>query len=831
MKLVVIGGVAAGASLAARARRLDEQAEIVVLERGHHVSFANCGLPYHIGEVIADRDRLILQTPQSLRELLNLDIRIGAEVTAINRTEKFVTVRDTATGHEYTESYDTLGLCPGSAPLVPPLSGIDHPSVHVLRRLGDMDRIKAQLDAAINKAPSPKDVRAVVIGAGYIGLEMAENLHHRGATVDIVELSDQILPPVDREISVPVERHLRSRGIQVHLSTAAAAITPGAQDRVTVELANGEFLDADLVLLAAGVRPSAELAVAAGLDLGPRGGVAVDAHMRTSDPSIWAAGDVVETAHPVLPGTYLMPLAGPANRQARVAAENIMGRETKYQSTQGTSIVKVFDMVAGGTGATERQLIAASIPYRAAHIHATGHAGYYPGTAMMQLKVLFDPERGTILGAQASGFDGVDKRLDVLAAALRAGLTVYDLEELELAYAPPFGSAKDPVNMVGFVGANVLRGDLTLCYPEDLKALPENARILDVRTAAEYAIWHLPGAESTPLSEFRDQLDGWDRDTPIRLYCAVGFRAYLAYRILAQHGFTDIASLSGGSTTYRAWHDAPASEFELPAPVIGYTDAAAARSFTPQANIEIDCTGLACPGPILKLTESMKALTPGDEITVTVSDPGFRLDGPAWASSNGHDLLEMTPQGAGYLARFRKSGAALHSNDPRETGLVNRPNTPGKTSFVVFSGELDKVLAAFIIANGALAMGTEVSMFFTFWGLNALRREDPPKREKSAMERAFAAMLPSGPQSLPLSNMNMLGAGRSMIKKVMKQHDVSTLPELIATAQAGGARLIGCTMTMDLLGISQSDLIDGVELGGVATFLSEAQGSGTTLFI
>ena len=516
MKLVVVGGVAAGASTAARARRLDESAEIIVFERGHHVSFANCGLPYHVGEVIADRDRLLLQTPQSLRDSLNIDVRIGTEVTAIDPATRTVSVREVDTGAEYTETYDALALCPGAAPVRPPLAGIDHPAIEVLRRIGDMDRIKARLDTALaaHKAARRDPVRAVVIGAGYIGLEMAENLHHRGVAVDVVERADQILPPVDREISVPVEQHLRSRGIHVHLSTTAAAFAPLPEDRVGVELNNGTTLPADLVILAAGVRPDTALATAAGLTLGEHGGIAVDTHMRTSDPFIWAAGDAVETPHPVLPGSYLNPLAGPANRQARVAAENICGRTTEYVSTQGTSIVKVFEMVAGGTGATERQLRAAGIDYRAVHVHPSGHAGYYPGTAMMHLKVLFDPADGRILGAQACGFDGIDKRLDLLAMAVRQNMTVHDLEHQELAYAPPFGSAKDPINMAGFVATNVLRGDLRLWYAEDFPAAADGALLIDVRTPDEYGLWHIPGAMNVPLPTLRAAVAAgeWDRD-------------------------------------------------------------------------------------------------------------------------------------------------------------------------------------------------------------------------------------------------------------------------------------------------------------------------------
>ena len=818
--------------MAARARRLDEFAEIVVFEKSHHVSFANCGLPYHIGEVITDRSRLLLQTPESLRESLDIDVRIATEVLAIDRATRTVTVRDLDGGREYIESYDKLALCMGASAVRPPLPGIDLPGIHVLRRIGDMDQIKALVDKGLAevKKGRRKEFRTVVVGAGYIGVEMAENLRHRGARVDLVEMADQILPPLDKEMSIPVERHLKSRGVRVHVSTAVAAFASRPDGGLSVELNNNVVLPADLVVLSVGVRPRTKLASDAGIELGPRGGIKVDTHMRTNDPDIFAAGDGVETLHTVLPGTHLVPLAGPANREARVAAENICGRDTEYRSTQGTSVVKVFEMVAGGTGASERQLKAAGLPFRAVHVHPSGHAGYYPGTAMLHLKVLFDPTTGRLLGGQAAGFDGVDKRLDVLAGAVRAGLTVFDLEEFELAYAPPFGSAKDPINMVGFVASNVIRGDLRLWYAEDYPKNTEGARIIDVRTPEEYGIWHLPGAENVPLGTLRSVCESWDKAVPLRLYCAVGFRSYLANRVLVQRGFTDVSTLSGGSTTFRFWHDVAAEDLVAPTPVENYAEKESLP--TPQraatgVRIDLDCTGLACPGPILKLTEHMKSLNVGDEILVHVADPGFATDGPAWAKRNEHQLVSIEPEGPGFRATFRKGGAGAMTSTTT-AGVITGPP---KTSFVVFSGDLDKLIAAFIIANGALAMGEQVSMFFTFWGLNALRRKKPPKRERNALDKVFGAMMPAGPEELKLSQMHMMGAGTAMINRVMKSGGVPTLPDLMKTAIAAGARLIACTMTMDLLGIAESDLIKSVEFGGVATFLDEAADSRTTLFI
>jgi NADPH-dependent 2,4-dienoyl-CoA reductase/sulfur reductase-like enzyme/peroxiredoxin family protein/rhodanese-related sulfurtransferase/TusA-related sulfurtransferase len=830
MKLVVVGGVAAGMSCAARTRRLDESAEIVVFDRAHHVSFANCGLPYHIGEVIAERDRLLLQTPESLRESLALDVRTGHDVVSLDPQARTVTVRNLDTGEEFDESYDRLALCPGAAPFVPPLPGVDDPSIHVLRRIGDMDRIKAAVDGGDGHPPAR---HAVVIGAGYVGLEVAENFHHRGVQTVVVEMSDQIMPPLDRELTTQMESYIRAFGVELKLGTQAAAFSRTDDGRLRVELQSNELIETDLVVLAAGVRPSTGLAEQAGIELGPRGGIRVDQHMRTNIPDVYAAGDAVEVEHLVLPGSHLVPLAGPANRQGRVAADNICGRDTTFGQVQGTSIVKVFDMVAGGTGANQRQLTQAGIPFERVQVHPSGHAGYYPGTAKMHLKVLFEPVTGRLLGAGCVGFDGVDKRIDVLATAIRAGLTVFDLQELELAYAPPFGSAKDPINMAGFVGSNLLRGDVHLWYPSEYPAATDGARIIDVRGPSEFAVWHLPAAENVPLSTIREACEAWDRDVPLRVYCAVGFRSYLAYRALVQRGFTDVRMLSGGMNTFRSFHDVPLEEgVDTYQPVINYAEQVsgvntgsgggveAART---GVSVDLDCTGLACPGPIMKLQERIDELDPGDEVVVHVSDPGFRLDAPAWAATNGHEMLDLHPEGPGYAATFRKGGAAAAG------GAAARIRD--KKTLVVFSGEFDRLLAAFILANGAAAMGDEVSMFFTFWGLNALRRSDPPARERSAMDRAFAAVMPSGPDQMPLSTLNMLGGGPAMIKRIMKDHNVPSLPELIRSAQESGVRLVACTMTMELLGIAPEDLIDGVELGGVATMYGESNESNSQFLI
>jgi NADPH-dependent 2,4-dienoyl-CoA reductase/sulfur reductase-like enzyme/peroxiredoxin family protein/rhodanese-related sulfurtransferase/TusA-related sulfurtransferase len=816
MKLVIVGGVAAGASTAARARRLDEKAEIVMLERGQHVSFANCGLPYHIGGVIRDRDRLLLQTPESLKSALNLDVRVGHEVVAIDRGARSVSVRRVKDGSVYAEPYDKLVLCPGALPLVPPLPGVDHPRVCVLRNIEDMDRIKAAVDGGARGA--------VVIGAGYIGVEMAESLAHRGLDVDVVEMVDQIMPPLDREMTRELESHMAARGVRLHLGTAAAAFREQG-DRLAVELVNGTVLTTDLVILSAGVRPDSSLAKAAGLAVGQRGGIKVNEHLQTSDPDIYAAGDAVEVVHSVTRKPVQLPLAGPANRQGRAVADHIFGRAGGYRGTMGTAIVKIFDMTAGGTGASEKYLKAEGIPYRKIYLHPSGHAGYYPGTAPMHMKVMFAPETGKLLGAQVVGFDGVDKRLDVLATALYGGLTVQDLQHLELAYAPPYGSAKDPVNMAGFVGSNLLSGDLEVWHAEDYPLQTSRGVILDVRGGQEYEGWHIPGAVNLPLGKLRASLGQLDRGRPVFVYCKVGFRSYLAYRILRQNGF-EVRTLSGGSLTFVGHHGASLGDGQPQPPAEPYPDARAEARMR-HTSVDLDLRGLQCPGPIRKLAEAAQALKPGDELSAVASDPGYAKDGPAWCRRQGHEVLSVETRGAETTLRLRKGAACAAA---AAVAGATRPARDKKT-MVVFSGDLDKVLAAFVIANGALSMGSEVTMFFTFWGLNALRKDGPQAAGKGLLDRMFGWMMPAGARRLKLSNMNMLGMGTAMMKHVMRTKRVDSLPELMAQAMKGGVKMVACSMSMDVMGLKREELIDGLEIGGVASFLGEADEAGMTLFI
>ncbi|MDP1766660.1 MAG: FAD-dependent oxidoreductase [Methylotenera sp.] len=548
MKIVIVGGVAAGMSTAARARRLSEQAEIVVLERSQYVSFANCGLPYHIGGDIKDRDQLLLQTPKTLAENLNLDVRTEHEVVSINRDAQTISIREIATGVEYIETYEKLVLCPGASPIRPNLPGINHPRIFTLRNIEDMDAVKSIVDQVVQ--------HAVVVGGGYIGVEMAENLRHRGVAVTLVELANQIMPPLDQEMARDLQYHLEYHGVQLKLGTAAIGFTDD-DGKVKISLNDETTLSADLVLLAVGVRPDVGLARHAHLTLGSCGGIEVNANMQTSDANIYAAGDVVEVKDTITGNQELIALAGPANRQGRIVAEHILGRPSAYTTTQGTAIVKVFEMTGAVTGGSEKSLKQLNIPYCKIYIHPSGHASYYPGSTSMHIKLLFSPDDGRILGAQVVGYDGVDKRIDVFATALRAGMTVYDLEELELAYSPPYGSAKDPVNMAGFVAANLLNGDVNFWYAEDYSDSMEDGLVIDVRSQNEYQVWHIPNAINIPLGQLRAQLDSLPKDKRIFVYCHVGFRSYLAYRILVQSGFNHVKTLAGGSKTFCSFHRTP----------------------------------------------------------------------------------------------------------------------------------------------------------------------------------------------------------------------------------------------------------------------------------
>lgn len=832
MKILIIGGVAGGATAAARLRRNDESAQIVLIERGPYISFANCGLPYHISGIIAERDNLLVTSEALFEARYAVDVRSRTEAIAIDRAAKTVRLRHLETGVEVDESYDKLLLSPGGEAIRPKLPGIDSQRVFVLRNIPDLDRIMAHLQAT-------KPRRAVVIGGGYIGIEMAENLHERGLSTTLVEGAPHILAPFDDEMAAIVHAHMKDKNIELYLDDKITQFEDKA-DHTVVFLGSGKRLPADVVVLAVGVRPETTLARAAGLELGVTGGIKVNGFLQTSDPAIYAVGDAVEVTQTISGKQALIALAGPANRQGRIAADNMLaapGESPKpYKGTLGTAILKAFDLAAACTGLNETQLKANGIDYRSTITHSGSHASYYPGAKQLSLKLIYGLD-GRILGAQAVGADGADKRIDVIATAIHAGQTVQDLCDLELAYAPPFGSAKDPVNIAGYVASNVLNGSHEVIGWRELQSLNTAGalQLVDVRTPEEFEIGTLPNARNIELDHLRERLGELDKSRPVVLFCQIGVRGYLAYRILKQSGFTQVKNLTGGIKTY-AW----ATEKQANPDIFDYEDIKRRA----QAEIEaeqggactlvvpagdrhvLDAVGLQCPGPIMKTYRAVEAMQPGELLEVTASDPAFGRDIRAWAKKTNNDVLSVDAAKGLIKVLIRKGQQRAPA---AATALAPARD---KTTLVVFSDDLDKVMASLIIANGALAMGKPVSLFFTFWGLSVLRRDNPPPVEKSMMDRMFSAMLPSGVAHLDsLSKMNNAGLGVKLMRKVMRDKRVESPAALLASLVEGGAQLIACQMSMDVMGIHAEELIDGVEIGGVAAFLGEAQESGTTLFI
>jgi NADPH-dependent 2,4-dienoyl-CoA reductase/sulfur reductase-like enzyme/rhodanese-related sulfurtransferase len=565
-KIVIVGGVAGGASTAARLRRMDEKAEIVLFERGEYISYANCGLPYYIGEVIADRRRLFVQTPKSFASRFKIDVRVRSEVTRIDRERKQVEVTDLKRGGSYQESYDKLVLSPGAEPIRPPIPGIDLEGIFTVRNVPDTDRIKRYIEERGVR-------RALVVGAGFIGLEMAENLHRRGIFVTIVEMAEQVMTPLDFEMAAEVHQHLRSKNVEFYLNEAVSSFE-ARLGRLVARLSSGKELRVDLVVLGIGVRPDSSLARKAGLRIGGRGGIQVNEHLQTSDADVYALGDAIEFPHPVAGGPTSVYLAGPANKQGRIVADNIvLGNKRAYRGSIATAIAKVFDLTVAATGLSEKSLRAEEIPFISSITHSASHAGYYPDAQPASLKIVFSPEDGRLFGTQIVGYDGVDKRVDMIATVLKKGGTIYDLQEIEHAYAPPFSSAKDPVNIAGFVAENILTGLVRIVHwheltPQELKG----SLIIDVRQPEEAARGRIKGSRNIPLDSLRGRLEELPRDRKIIVYCAAGLRAYLACRVLSQHGFPEVYNLSGGYKTYEFVTQKQANEDVFQGDVIGKDD-------------------------------------------------------------------------------------------------------------------------------------------------------------------------------------------------------------------------------------------------------------------
>lgn len=808
MKYVVIGGVAGGATVAARLRRMDEEAEILLFERGKYVSYANCGLPYYIGDTIKQRDKLFVQTVKGFTDRFHIDIRTEQEVIAIHPNQKQLEVKNLKTHQTYTVNYDKLVLSPGAEPLRPRIEGVESQKIFTLRNVPDTDQIKQYVDTY-----HPQ--HAIVVGGGFIGLEMAENLHELGIHVAVVEMADQVMAPLDYSMAAIVHQHLISNQIELYLKDGVSRFEE-TEKKVRVHLQSGKQIDTDLILLSIGVRPETKLAKEAGLPLGSLGGIAVNEYMQTSNLDIYALGDAVEVRHRVTGKPALIPLAGPANKQGRIVADNIVfGNKKTYEGTLGTSVAKVFDLTVATAGANAKLLKREGIPYLSSYTHSVSHAGYYPGAVPLSLKILFTPDTGRLLGAQIVGFGGVDKRIEMLAQVIQREGTVYDLAAWEHAYAPPYSAAKDPVNMAGFVAENILTGKVKTLHWREIASLSPDTVCLDVRTRDEYELGSLPGFINIPVDELRDRLGELPKGKPIVVTCAVGLRGYLAYRILTQNGFTEVRNLSGG---YKTWNMAAAS---LPqntpsGPVSSPTVSLPA--------LQIDACGLMCPGPILQLKKNYEILKEGEQLRITATDPAFAKDVAAWCKMVGAELVSLDEKG-GILA------ATLRKKEKTEACPVYSPERQKNKTLIVFSDDLDKALASFVIANGAASTGKRVTMFFTFWGLNVIKKQHKPTVAKDMFGKIFGWMLPGYSGQLKLSKMNMGGAGSRMMRFLMRKKHIDSLERLMNEAVENGVEMIACTMSMDVMGIQREELMDQVTLGGVATYLERADEANVNLFI
>ena len=818
-KILIIGGVAGGATAAARLRRLSETDNIILFEKGEYISFANCGLPYHVGGVIKERDNLLLQTVEGMEKQYNLDIRNFSEVTNIDPIEKTVTVYHHQTKQTYVESFDELILSTGAKAIVPAIDGLDQANnVFSLRNIPDMDQIQAYIKA--NNVQT-----ATVIGGGFIGLEMMENLVELGIQVQLVEMAPQVMPNVDFEMAQQIHQQINLHGVNLILNDGLKEFQEAGRRLV---LTSGRVLRSDMTLLSIGVTPENTLAKQAGLTLGFRGGAKVDKNFQTSAKSIYAIGDMIEIPDFVTQDATHIPLAWPANRQGRLVADVLNGGKVDYPGTMGTSVAKVFELTIAAAGNSERLLKQKGIAYHAIHLHPNSHAGYYPGASQIHMKLLFGNDE-KILGVQAVGIEGVEKRVDVIATAMRFGAKASDLASIELSYAPPYSSAKDPVNMLGYTADNIINEKVqTVQWHEVDTLLEKGAFFLDIRESFEQAAGLLPNTSSIPLNELRQRIDELPKDQTIYVYCQVGQRGYNAARVLMSHGF-DVRNLDGGYKTYKqAKYELKnialvASTKEVPTSV--------ATAVSNLAIVEVDARGLQCPGPILKVKQEIDRMENGQQLSIQVSDFGFSADIAAWCKNTGNTLVSTDIQGSQVVALITKGQAVatdqqLPDLSKAQEGVLHE--TKDGATMVVFSGDMDKVLASMIIASGAAAMGKNVTIFFTFWGLSALKKRAIKKR---GMAKMFDMMLPKGAQSMPISSMNMGGMGAKMMKHIMKEKNVDSLETMIGKASDLGVKFVACTMSMDIMGIEKAELYDFVEYGGVATYLGDSEASNLNLFI
>lgn len=815
----IVGGVAGGATCAARIRRLDESAQITLYERGEFISFANCGLPYYLGGVIKERDRLFVTTADNFRSRYRVDVRTHNEVLSIDRNQKRIRIRETLTGKEYDDNYDALLLSPGADPLRPPIPGIETEGIFTLRNISDTDAIMKHLSTGGVD-------HAVVIGAGFIGLEMAENLHHRGIHVTVVEALDQVMTVLDYEMAAEIHHHMHGKKISLILKDAVKSFSKKGSS-ITVTLASGRELNAGIVILSIGVRPESKLARESGLECTEKGAIIVNEYLATSDPNIYAVGDATAVKNHITGKNVNCLLAGPANKEARIAADNMIKRNSRvFKGTIGTAIAKVFDLTVAATGLSEKQCRAEKIECRSVIVHASSHAGYYPESKPLTIKLNFAPD-GRILGGQAVGFDGVDTRINMIAAVIGMNGSVTDLTELEHAYAPPYSSAKDPVNTAAFAAENIVAGLVKSVGWNEIDTLGD-VFILDVRTRHEYSLGSIPESVSIPVDELRENITRIPKNKKIVITCAAGLRGYLASRILVQKGFDDVWNLSGGYKTYERAKSSMSMNLEMNEEYVGADDmvykkgVVSAAMQSPDA-MTLDACGLQCPGPIVKLKNAIDNMIEGKELIVIATDPGFARDVQSWCVLTGNTLISLKEEAGKVIALVRKSGV-----NKTENVVMNTSN--GQT-IIVFSDDLDKALASFVLATGGAAAGKKVTMFFTFWGLSVIRKRKVKGVKKDFLGRMFGMMLPSHSGQLALSKINMGGIGSRLMRFRMKQKRVDSLEVMMESAVHNGVEIIACQMSMDIMGVKKEELRDFAKIGGVATYLEAASSAGINLFV
>lgn len=808
MKVIVIGGVAGGATCATRLRRLKSDWEIIIYERDYYISYANCGIPYYIGGLVP-RENLFVTNPQEMKKKYNIDVFVRHEVIKIDPKNKKVFVKNLESGEEFEDSYDYLLLSPGASPIRPKIPGIESSKIYTLRTITDADKIVKEIESGKNEA--------TVVGGGFIGIEVTENLVRRGVKVNLVEALPQVLSFIDKDLISYVHDELSNKGVKLYLGSPVKEFKEN--EKIETILENGEKVASDFVVFSIGVKPEVNLAKEAGLAIGETGGILVNEKMQTSDPYIYAIGDAVEILNFVSNTKTRVPLAGPTHKQARVAANNIAGIDSKYLGSMATAIVKIFNITAASTGLNSQTLEKLGIDYKFECLSTFNHAGYYPDAYPIYFKVFYENKTGKVLGGQAVGYDGVDTIINSLAPALRFSAKITEFKDIDFAYSPQYGHAKNPLNIVATMAEDDLSGfapKVSVFEVDEL--IKKGAVLLDVRENEETIAHKLPDSINIPLSELKTRINELSKDKTYIICCSQGQRAYNALRFMLDNGYNAMY-LSGGLTFYDSCFSAEKKETTKKI-------MSEEKKMEDKNIIKIDAKGLSCPGPLMKLKEVLDKSPEDATIEIEATDPGFYRDIKSYCESKGLKLIS--------LEKDKIIKAVIQKLEAKETpqrALKEETQKGDSVSIILFSNDFDKVTASLIIGNGALSMGKKVSIFCTFWGLNILRKDYKVDVKKNFIEKMFGMMMPRGAKEITLSKLNMLGMGTKMMRGIMKKYNVYPPEELLKMFIQNGGKVIACSMTMNLMGIKKEELIDGIEEGGVGTYLSFAEKSGINLFI